>query len=181
MAVKDAIDGVLNRFGSRKQRGPQLTREQAMAGRPIRNPSLRWRENDDGEAIVTLPRRQDLLGRALGWMFFVPESRPLVLDEVGTFVWAQCDGTHTVAEIVELLRAEYKLGRREGEVSLTEYLKTLGKRGMVGFLVPKEIADELGETGKEVIGLEDVGSTEEEIRRAAREQAEAEEAEDAEE
>lgn len=179
MPLAKVVDSVGSLLKLKKKQAPQLTREQAMSAKPVRNPSLKWRENDEGEVIVILPRRKDLVGKFLGWMFFVPEARPLALDEVGAFVWEQCDGAHTVGEIVELLRKEYKLERREVEVSLTEYLKTLGKRGMVGFLVPKEIAEELGEGGKELVGLEeDVGSTEEELEaareREAQEPAEAE-------
>jgi hypothetical protein len=51
------------------------------------------------------------------------------LDEVGSFVWNLCDGEHPVSALVEALVERYKLGKREAEVSLTTYLKQLGKRG----------------------------------------------------
>ena len=164
--IGNLANSVLSLVGVRQKTAPQMTREQAMSARPVRNPSLKARENDEGETVVVLPRRKDWVGRLLAWAFFVPESRPIVLDEVGTFVWEHCDGTRTVSDVVGLLAAEYKLSRREVEVSLTDYFKTLGKRGMVGFLVPKEVAEELGETGKELVGLEDVGGTAEELRQA---------------
>lgn len=166
MPIQDVVNNALAFMRLRKKGAPQLTREHAMSARPVRNPSLEWRENDDGEAVVTLPRRSDLTGKFLAWMFFVPESRPLVLDDVGSFVWKHCDGEHTVAVLVTLLAKEYQVGKREMEVSLTEYLRTLGKRGMVGFLVPKEIAEELGEEGKELVGLDEVGATQDDLERA---------------
>lgn len=152
--------------GQKKQKAPPLTREQALSARPVRNPSLKWRKNDDGEAIIVLPRRADAMGKFLAWMFFVPETRPLVLDEVGTFVWHNCDGTSSIAELSEKLRQKYRLGRKEAELSLTEFLKMLAKRGMIGFLVPDELAAELGEEHKRLLGLEHVGSTEADLRRA---------------
>lgn len=142
-----------------KSQKPQLTRDQALQARPVRNPALKWRENDDGEVEVILPRRSDLTGKFLAWMFFVPEAKPVTLDAVGSFVWLHCDGEHTVAELVAMMSEEYKVGRREIEFSLTEYLQTLGKRGMVGFLIPKEIAAQLGDAAKDLVGLQEVGES----------------------
>lgn len=155
---------LLEQFGLKRPRSP-LTREQAFEARPVRNPSLKWRLNDEDNVEVIIPRRGDRVGRALGFLFYVPESRPLVLDEVGSRVWQLCDGERTVEEVVETLRDEYKLDRREVEVSLTEYLRTLGKRGMIGFLVPEEMARELGEQGKDLVGLPGV-STRDELEQA---------------
>lgn len=177
MNLETIVQGALSALpGQKKRNAPELTRDQAMSARPIRNPNLRWRENDEGEAVIVLPRRRDWVGKFLAWMFFVPEARPVALDEAGTFVWQNCDGTNSVNELVGLLQEEYKLGRREAEMSLTEFLKMLGKRGMVGFLIPKEIAEQLGESSRQVVGLDQVGTTEEELRQAeARTRADAEE------
>jgi len=158
--------------GQKKQKAPPLRREQALSARPVRNPSLKWRVNDDGEAIIVLPRRKDVTGKFLAWMFFVPETRPLALDEVGTFVWQNCDGTSSIAELSEKLSKEYRLGRKEAELSLTEFLKMLAKRGMIGFLVPDELAAELGEEHKKLLGLEHVGNTEADLRKAEKSAAE---------
>lgn len=166
MSIESILQSAANLLPGRKKGRPQLTREQALSARPIRNPNLKWRENDDGEAVIVLPRRTDWVGKGLAWLFFVPEARPVALDDVGTFVWQHCDGTLTVKELVGLLCDEYKLGRREGELSMTEFLKTLAKRGMVGFLIPKEVAAELGEKDRRLLGLEQVGSTEEDLRQA---------------
>ncbi len=166
MNIETIVDSARNLLPGQRKKAPQLTRDQAMAARPVRNPSLDWRENDDGEAVIVLPRRKDTMGKFLGWMFFVPEARPIVLDDVGTFVWTACDGEHPVSELVDMLCDEYKLGKREGEVSLTEFLKMLAKRGMIGFVIPQEIADELGEKDKKLLGLEEIGTTEEDLKQA---------------
>ncbi len=166
MLLEDSVRGLLGLLRSRKQKTPQLTREQALSARPVRNPNLKWSKNDDDEVVIVLPRRNDTTGKFLAWMFFVPESRPLALDDVGSFVWEHCDGAHTVSDLVAALAAEYKVGKREVEISLTTYLQTLGKRGMVGFLVPRDTAVETGEGGKELLGLEDVGATEDDLKRA---------------
>ena len=156
---------VLEQFGLKRRPSP-LTREQALEARPVRNPSLKWRLNDADHVEVIIPRRSDRLGRVMGFLFYVPENRPIVLDEVGTRVWHLGDGERTVAEMRQTLCDEYKLSKREVEVSLTEYLRTLGKRGRSGFLVPAEIARELGEEGQRLVGLPGVGSTREDLDEA---------------
>jgi hypothetical protein len=176
MKLPSAVNSVLQRVGLKKKQMP-LSRDEAFEARPVRNPSLKWRMNDEGVVEVIVPRRKDAFGRLMGFLFFVPENRPITLDEVGTRVWDMCDGEHTVEEIVNTLSDEYKLQRREVEVSLTEYLRTLGKKGMVGFLVPKDFIDE--EDAGELVGLEDVGTTREELEKAREEAEEARAAEEA--
>lgn len=145
---------------------PQLTRQQAMGAYPVRNPALQWQVNKEGNVVVVLTRRGDIQGKALGWLFMVPESKPIELDEVGTDVWHYCDGDHTVGELVALLAEKYKLNKREVEVSLTEYLRTLGKRGMIGFMVDQKVAEEAGVAGQDIIGLEDIATTKEQLEAA---------------
>jgi hypothetical protein len=170
------VNSMLQRVGLAKKQMP-LSRDEAFEARPVRNPSLKWRISDEGVVEVIVPRRKDMFGRLMGFLFFVPESRPITLDEVGTAVWDLCDGEHTVEQMVKALSKEYKLQRREVEVSLTEYLRTLGKKGMVGFLVPKNVIDD--EEAGELVGLQEVGTTREDLERARREAEEAQVAEDA--
>jgi hypothetical protein len=165
--LPSTISSALERTGLKQKSQLPLTREQAFEARPVRNPALKWRVNDEDFVEVIVPRRKDLFGRAMGFLFFVPESRPITLDEVGTRVWNLCDGEHTVQDIVKALSSDYKLQRREVEVSLTEYLRTLGKKGMIGFLVPKEALED--EEAGELVGLEEIGNTREDLERARRE------------
>ncbi|MHB8997187.1 MAG: PqqD family protein [Armatimonadota bacterium] len=141
-----ALDRIMVSLKLKKPQGG-LTREQAMAAWPVRNPDLVAHEHEDGSVAVELPRRKDWVGGALGFLFFVPDSKPVQLDEVGSFVWKLCDGEHTVNEIADALAAEYKLNRREVDVSLTQYLQTLGKRGMIAFAIPRDVAEEAGLSG----------------------------------
>ncbi|MGQ9729887.1 MAG: PqqD family protein [Candidatus Zipacnadales bacterium] len=121
-----------------KFRKPRLSREHALEARPIRNPALKWEKLDNGEVQIILPRRKDAVGKLLSTLFYIPETRPVNLDIVGAKIWQLADGEHTVADMVEALIEEHKLHRREAEVSLTEFLKMLGKRNMVAFIIPSE-------------------------------------------
>jgi len=121
-----------------KFKKPRLSREHALQARPVRNPALKWEALDNGEVQIILPRRRDAMGKVLSSIFSVPKSKPISLDVVGARVWELCDGEHTVNEIAQALMDEHKIHRREAEVSLTEFLKMLGKRNMVAFVVPTE-------------------------------------------
>ena len=57
--------------------------------------------------------------------------RRLQLDTLGSSVWQMVDGSRTVAEIVEQFRKEHQLGIREAELSVTAFLKDLGRRGLI--------------------------------------------------
>lgn len=146
---------ILIKLGTKKPE-PPISRQEAMQVMPIRNPSLEWEVNEDSNVVVTLPRRRDLKGRLLTFFFPIPESRPVVLDEVGTFIWQRCDGNYTMDELVECLCAEYNLNRKEVQVSLVEYMKMLGQRGMVAIAVPEEIMAKLDKSAKEMLGVREV-------------------------
>ncbi len=100
----------------------------------MRNPAIDYALNDAGEAILSVPRRKDRFGKIMGVLVRAPEVRTVQLDEVGTFVWQLCDGTRTVEAIVKRTSEEYKMSRREVEISVTTYLQMLTERRFVGFV-----------------------------------------------
>lgn len=119
----------------RKRDKPRITRRQMLDSRPVRNQALSYQHNDNGEVIITIPRRTDAWGKILSVVLVMPKERHLVLDQVGAAVWDLCDGEHTVAQMVDALRRQQKLNTKEAEVALTDYLRQLGKRRLVGFVV----------------------------------------------
>ena len=121
---------------------PKLTREQAMSSLPLRNQALVTRRLGNGETEITVPLRSDWLGKLLAFIFFVPRERKIVLETIGSAVWERCDGQHSVAQIAESLAKQHKLSRREAELSLTEYLRRLGKRRLIAFAVPKAAGEQ---------------------------------------
>lgn len=106
-----------------------------LASRPARNELLTWEKTEDGEIQVAVTRQETWKTRLLSKVFYIPEKRTITLDEVGAVVWQMCDGNTSVAQMIEKLRLHYKLDRKEAEVSLLSYLKTLGQKRFVGFLV----------------------------------------------
>lgn len=121
-----------------RRRRPRLSRQQALQARPIRNPHLSTKRNERDELTLVVPRRGDWVGRLLSLVFIVPKERGIVLDAVGEDVWELCDGEHTVEELIRQVGEKYKLNPKEAEVSLTDYLRQLGKRNLIGLALPKQ-------------------------------------------
>ena len=109
-----------------------------MNSRPARNELLKWERNDKGEAQITVTRQDTWKVKLLSKLFYVPKDRTITLDEVGSEVWQMCNGKTSVAQMIERLGTKYQLNRKEAEVSLLSYLKTLGQKRFVGFLVDGE-------------------------------------------
>ena len=117
---------------------PKLSREAMLGSRPARNDLVTWEKNDNGEARITVERQDSWKIRALSKVFYIPKQRTITLDEVGSEVWQMCNGRTTVAQMIEGLRKKYKLDRKEAEVSLLAYLKTLGQKRFIGFVLEGE-------------------------------------------
>lgn len=97
---------------------------------------------------MEVPRRQDRVGKLLGSIFAVPLSKKVSLDEIGSFVWQLCDGEHTVRDMATLLAKKYKLNKREAIMSLSVFLRNLGKRGLIGFAIAKGTSEEAEAVGQ---------------------------------
>lgn len=120
-----------------KKGGLRFSRDDLLKSRPIRNSLIKWEESENGEVSLVVPQKSTLWVRIISRIFMLPRSRVVALDEVGSFVWTMCDGHNSIDSVVRTLCNKYKLTRKEAETSLLAYFRKLGKRGMVGFAVPK--------------------------------------------
>ncbi len=109
-----------------------------LASRPTRNESLEWEKTDDGEVQISIVRQETWKVRLLSKLFYIPKKRKITLDEVGTEVWQMCNGRTSVGDMIEKLSDTYQLNRKEAEVSLLQYLKTLGEKRFIGFVLQGE-------------------------------------------
>jgi len=126
---------ILYRFGIKKPPDLGLKRENILEAIPLRNATIKWEENDEGEVSIVIPPKDKTWVKIITKIFMIPGKRVVVLDEIGSFVWMQCDGEHTIKDIINSLTGKYRLTRKEAEVSLINYMRTLGKRGMLGFAI----------------------------------------------
>jgi hypothetical protein len=120
-----------------RRRQKPLSREQSLGSIPLRNQAVRTERTDEGHARLVVPRRDAWWIRAFAKVFYVPKNRRITLDEIGTYVWDQCDGEQNVRQIIQALCKRYRLHRKEAEVSVVAYLRQLAKRGLVGIAVLK--------------------------------------------
>ena len=65
-----------------------------------------------------------------------PAQMHVELDELGSFVVDLIDGKRNVLEIVEAFQEKYKTNRRETQVSVVTFLKTLAVRGVASVVIP---------------------------------------------
>ena len=114
---------------------PPAERGAALTLRPGRNSLLTWEKRDSGELILTVPHNEkaNWLAKTLAKFLKAPPERRVELDEVGGYVWELCDGQNTVEAIVQKTGREYKMNRREAEVSVTMFLQMLHQRNFIGF------------------------------------------------
>ena len=120
-------------------RGPS-SRLESLAYRPVKSLEVSEERLDSGEVVLTYPLtlRPWLLSLAtrLGLRSEETLSRKLQLDEMGSLTWSLLDGKRAVHDLVDFVCRRYKLNRREAEVAMTEFLRDLGKRGLIGFRAP---------------------------------------------
>ena len=121
----------------------QLTREQALSARALRNPDLEATRDEKGVVSVTIPRRDTWWIRMMARISSVPKKRIVTLDEVGTEVWDLCDGEHETGEIIRDFAVRHQLSRKEAEVSVVTYLRDLARRGMIILVVPESSSEEV--------------------------------------
>jgi len=130
-----------------KTKKPTVTREQMLDSSAAINTALRQERGDGGLVRLGVPLQTSPL---LRWFPKLAAKaggeRRVELDEVGSFVWEMCDGETTVRRMIARLADEFKLNRKEAEVSLTAYLQTLARKGLVSLLVPRP--DEASEGDK---------------------------------
>ncbi len=132
------MSGIINKlkryipFANKK---PTHSKEEVLKSKPIRNPMLEWSRDPDGDVRLKIPQRNDRIGKFLCRIFHAPSYREIQLDEVGSDVWELCDGVNNVDKIVNAICDKHKISRRECEVSIGMYLKTLGEKRLMGFQV----------------------------------------------
>jgi len=102
---------------------------------PRLNPAVRWDDLESGQMMAAYKKAGNGLVRAFRMLFTVPDTAQLLLDEIGAKVVRRIDGVRTVQDLIGYVAQEFKLNRREAEVSLLKYMDLLGRRNLIGFEV----------------------------------------------
>jgi hypothetical protein len=116
-----------------------LSRAQSMACTPEKNCLVNEAVLDSGEMILSWPQAYKPFFRRIRRMTGKKEEtfiRKIQLDELGCQVWAMIDGKTDVASIVNAFARHHKIHRREAEISVTLFIKSLGEKGLIGLRLP---------------------------------------------
>ncbi len=122
----------------RTKQTPELGRKQALEAVPVLNNLVSLEHNAEGNAVLNLPRKRTSMVRVISRVFKFSPYKQVELDELGSCVVELCDGTNSVSEIITRFSERFRLNRRESEVSMLTYLKSLAKRGIIVFAVPED-------------------------------------------
>jgi hypothetical protein len=121
---------------SKPSHGNKLTRESSLNLTPIRNKHIR-EERLPGDLILLrypvtvrpwIANVLRLAGRGVEI-----RHRKLQLDGLGTEVWNLLDGVRSVRRIIGIFAESHRLPQREAEIAVTQFLRQLGRRGIIGF------------------------------------------------
>ena len=123
-----------------------LSREQSMSAVPTRSPDIVVERGEKGAATLVVSLRQGNWGNLLNRFLKKPiqAKRRVVLDEIGTCVWDLCDGEKTVRDIVERVVKKFRFNHREGERATLAFLRQLGQRRFIAFVVYRQRGAEEG-------------------------------------
>jgi len=114
-----------------------LTRERALSLSPVKNRFVEETVTDKDFILLTYPTTVkpwfSTWAKRLGAWDGKPLMKKLELDEMGTATWRLIDGKKTVNGIAKEFAARYGLQKREAEMSVSAFIRELGRRGLLGF------------------------------------------------
>jgi superfamily II helicase len=124
----------------RKKKAPQdvvkgLTRTEALAGVPRISPSAAWVVLEDGDILIEYPLNIKPFFIQLANRFHKGQvqqpTKKLQLDGMGSRVWQMFDGEKDVKTIIRQVSDQSGLSLQEAEISVTTFLRQLGRRGLI--------------------------------------------------
>jgi hypothetical protein len=124
------------RLFKKKPKGPAISRAEALNRIPSKNLQIREERLDSGEVVIHYPVtvRPFFAGlvKRFGGSEAQIQTRKLQLDKLGTSVWAMIDGNCSVRQLISIFATTHQLEIREAEVAVTQFLRELGRRGLIG-------------------------------------------------
>ena len=125
----------MNLFRKRKK-GLRVDRAEALKFIPVKNIQITEEQLDSGEILIHYPvtLRPWIAGivKRFSGSNAELQSKPLQLDQLGTEVWGLIDGSRSVRRIIEIFAKTHQLQIREAEVAVSQFIRMLGQRGLIG-------------------------------------------------
>jgi hypothetical protein len=123
------------RLFKKKPKGPSISRAEALDRIPVKSRQISENRLESGEIVICYPvsMRPVFAGLAkrFGGQEVQTQMKKLQLDELGTSVWNLMDGNRSVRQLVKMFTETHQLETREAEVSVTQFIRELGRRGLI--------------------------------------------------
>ncbi|MBN1930842.1 MAG: PqqD family peptide modification chaperone [Desulfobacterales bacterium] len=124
------------RLFKRKEKKIGLNRAEALRCIPVKNIQVIEVRIETGEVLLSYPLHVRPwiagLSRRFGVRSDSYPTKKLQMDVLGTAVWDLVDGNRSVLKIIREFAEKYQLHPKEAEVSVTQFFRELGKRGIIG-------------------------------------------------
>jgi hypothetical protein len=124
------------RVFKKKSKQPAISRAEALDRIPVKSIQITEARLETGEVLIRYPITMRPFFAGLVNRFGGPEvqtrMKKLQLDELGTSVWDMINGKFSVRQLVERFARTHRLEAREAEVSVTQFIRELGRRGLIG-------------------------------------------------
>jgi hypothetical protein len=112
------------------------TRREALDCIPVKNRTVQEQRLENGDVLVVYPVAvrpwMAAMARWLGGDGAPPRTAKLQLDRLGSGVWAMLDGHTSLRRIAAAFAEIHRLERKEAEVAVTQFVRELGRRGLIG-------------------------------------------------
>lgn len=120
-----------------RQKGkPTLTRFESLGCIPVKNQHVREQRQESGALVILYPvTARPWIVKVSAWLGAAaapPRTGKLQLDGLGSTVWAMLDGRASIRAIAAEFAREQRLETREAEVAVTQFVRELGRRGLIG-------------------------------------------------
>jgi hypothetical protein len=124
------------RVFKKKPKGPKISRAEALNRIPVKNIQITEDRLETGEVRIGYPVIVRPFFASLVKRFGGPEeqvqTKKLQLDTLGSSVWDLLDGKRSVRQLIQIFSETHQLQPREAEVAVTQFIRELGRRGLIG-------------------------------------------------
>ena len=124
------------RVFKKKPKGPTISRAEALNRIPVKNIQITEERLETGEVLIGYPVTIRPFFASLAKRFGGSENqvqiKKLQLDTLGSSVWDLLDGKRSVRQLIQIFAETHQLQPREAEVAVTQFIRELGRRGLIG-------------------------------------------------
>ncbi len=125
----------------KRQKSLMVTKEEFLRLKPVMSPFVEQKSRTDDSLNLKLDisgyKKRSIVRRFLP----TPNFKRVQLDKLGMDVFLLCNGKNKVKDIMNDFQNRYKLTPTETDVAVQKFLISLTDRHLIGFIIPKEIAE----------------------------------------